>query len=644
MVRSTLVAAALLAGALTTPPARAAAPQPAPVTVPAVRSWEAAPGTWELTSATRIVAGQGLTDVAGMLADDLAGQEGVRPKVVSGGTARTHDIKLTLGGAAPGGSPEGYELKLADAASVTAADRRGVLYGTRTLLQALRTGARPGTVARGTVRDWPTHRERGQMLDAGRRYFPVDYLKQQVRQLAWYKLNTFHLHLSDWNGYRIESKRYPEIVAKDHYTKAQLQDLERYAARYGVTIVPEIDLPAHAVAIGDARPDLAFTCPSMSRPANNWEGSDRGHWTLDYTKPRTREFARTLIGEVADIFRGPYIHVGTDEVPLTPAQEACPELVAYQRAKGYPQVGDVLVEFINELDTAVRGKGRTTQIWEWWDHKQKTTIAPDKRIVVNEWKGAPGGRAAQGYRTVGMEDGPLYVSPGFGGVPGAYGFFDVRTTYRDYPFASAPGILGYRVARWSDRTRGMSLDELDFFGRRPLAVVADRTWATGAGSDVRGFLDRYDRVGDAAGPGLLSQAGWSASASSQETSGEPGAAGRAVDNDPYTHWHSAYGGSLPQQLTVDMGGVRRIAGVRYLPRQDGGVNGRVKSYEVLTSADGRRWGRAASGVFPAGPAESVVRFAAVGVRYVALRVVSEYGSEGRFASVGELDAVAGTRG
>ncbi|WP_079036678.1 family 20 glycosylhydrolase [Streptomyces silaceus] len=671
-VRAAL-AVVLLGCALAVPSgaeAKSAAGNPAPVTVPALRNWQGGSGTWELTRATRIVlargGGEALRPTAALLADELADQEGIRPAVVDG-RPRAHDIVLGLGAAA--GVPEsraseGYALDVGDELRITARERQGVLYGTRTLLQALRTAPVPRTVARGTATDWPTQSSRGQMLDVGRKYFPVAYLKQQIRQTAWYKLNTFHLHLSDWNGYRIESASHPEIVAAQHYTRRELTDLEEYAARYGVTIVPEIDLPGHAVSIGDARPDLAFTCEPMSRPANSWEGSERGHWTLDYTKPETRAFAKELIAEVAQTFpRSPYVHIGTDELPQTTAQDACPELVAYQKAKGHPHPGDVLVEFTDELDAAVRSHGKTTQIWQWWDFGQETSIDPDKRIVVNEWLSGPEDRAAEGYQVVGSQDGPLYVSPGFGAKPGSYGFFDVRTTYRDYPFTAAPGIQGYRVSRWSDRTQTFAVGWVDHFARRPLAVVADRTWATPAGSDVRPFLDRYDQVGDAtpvrdpdpadlesqigANPGMLPGAGFSATATSEETAGEPGGAARAVDNDPYTHWHSAYDATLPQQLTVDLGSKRRIAGLRYMPRQDSGVNGMVKEYEVLVSdaaagdEAGEGWRRVARGAFPADRTEFIVPFPTTDARRVALRVLSEHGGKGTYASVAELDVVRG---
>ncbi|MGW7052495.1 family 20 glycosylhydrolase [Streptomyces sp. NPDC054887] len=629
------------------------------MTVPAIRSWVGNTGHWQLAGTSRIVvapaAAPGLTATANLLAGELAEQEGIRPSVVVG-DPQLNDISLNLGTPTGVSAPQGYELAVGSVLKVTGSTRQAVLYGTRTLLQALRTTKTPRAVGRGVATDWPTHGSRGQMLDVGRKYFPVDYLRQQIRQAAWYKLNTFHLHLSDWNGYRIASDRYPEIVSPEHYTVQQLRELEDYAESYGITIVPEIDLPGHATAIGEAKPELAFTCESMARPNNTWEGSNLGKWTLDYTKPETRAFARNLITEVAGIFRkSPHLHVGTDEVPGEPAQQSCPELVAYQKAKGYPYSGDVLVEFINDLDAAVRAAGKTTEVWQWWDYSQSTSITPDKRIIVNEWLSSPEGRAAQGYKVIGTQDGPLYVSPGLGDRPGQYGFFDIRTTYRNYPFVQEPGILGYRVARWSDRTQTMPVGWVDYFARRPLAVVAERTWATSAGSDVRPFLDRYDQVGDAlpartpdpgnldsqigANPGMSSQNGWIASATTQETVREPGQASRAADNDPYTIWHSNWDARMPHQLAVNLGSERKIAGIRYMARQDGGSNGRVKAYEVLVSKDGVTWQKAATGSFPGDRAEYVVPFAPVTARHVALRVLSEHGPENRYAAVAELDVI-----
>ncbi|MFJ6632594.1 discoidin domain-containing protein [Streptomyces sp. NPDC091376] len=129
------------------------------------------------------------------------------------------------------------------------------------------------------------------------------------------------------------------------------------------------------------------------------------------------------------------------------------------------------------------------------------------------------------------------------------------------------------------------------------------------------------------------------SATSHETAGEPGQSLRAVDNDPYTHWHSDYTATLPQQLSIDLGAKQRIAGIRYMPRQDGGTNGRVKQYEVLVSTNGTTWTKVAEGSFPADRTEFIAPFEPTTARHLALRILSEHGKANRYAAVAELDTV-----
>ncbi|MFJ6632593.1 glycoside hydrolase family 20 zincin-like fold domain-containing protein [Streptomyces sp. NPDC091376] len=165
------LAGALLATALTGPDAGATAANPAPVTVPAIRSWQGGEGTWRLTTHSRIVLDAedrgSLRGTAEQLAEELDDQEGMRPAVTTG-RPRVGDVALDLTTNGPTPSKESYTLGIGPAARVSAAGRAGVLYGTRTLLQALRTAPVARVVARGTVRDWPTQASRGQMLDVGR--------------------------------------------------------------------------------------------------------------------------------------------------------------------------------------------------------------------------------------------------------------------------------------------------------------------------------------------------------------------------------------------------------------------------------------------------------------------------------------------
>ncbi|GIL27206.1 family 20 glycosylhydrolase [Actinocatenispora comari] len=626
----------------------------APVTVPALRSWHGGSGQWRWTDRSRIVLAPGtaprLRDTATTLAAELAEATGHRPDVV-GGPARTGDVALDLTGADATVGDQGYRMTVGSALRIAAPSVTGDFYGTRTLLQAMRTSADRRSVPRGTAVDSPNVGTRGEMIDVGRKYYPVDYLKQQIRQLAWYKENTLHLHLSDWRGFRLRLPQYPGLAADEAYSVADIRELTDYARRYHVTIIPEIDLPGHATAISAYRPDLAFSCSSMSRP-NRWTGSDTDGWTLDVTNPDTVTFLRGLVRAVGALFPGPYLSIGGDELPGTANQNACPELVDYQHRMGFAYPGDVFVHFIDQLDETVRAMHKSTVVWQWWDYQQTVSIVPNHDVIVDEWLSEPTGRAAAGYRTIGTRESTLYVSPGFGTRPGQYGYVDPRSVYRDYPFTAADDILGYQISRWSDHAESQPVSWFDFWARRPLAVVADRTWAAPTGGDVRAFLDRYDRVGDAdvtrtdlaANPGMLSSAGWQASATSAETTAEDGAAANAVDNDPYTIWHSDYSDgapTLPQRLTIDTGAAQPISGFRYLPRQDGGVNGRVAGYRLLTSTDGTRWTVAASGTLPDTQTETVVRFAPTTARWVALDVESEHGPNDRYASVAELDLVRG---
>lgn len=646
-----------------------AAPSNFPSTVPMVDHW--APSdvatAWSLTSTSRIFSDLGAEVAAERLADALELDYEFRPDVIvsaskAGDAPGAGDIALSLNEQ----SSNTYEVTVGTVLALSASDAIGLQHAATTVLQALRTTPTEFSLPAGTVTDSPDFEDRGMMLDVGRRYLPVDYIEQQIEQMAWYKMSTLHLHLTDWNGFRIESEVHPDLASEDSYSLDELRRLDAFAAQRGITIIPEVDVPAHATAITTARPDLALECASMSQPNASWEGSDQPGWTLDYTSEATRDLVKDLATELASVFSGPYIHIGTDEVPLESKQLACPELTSAQQDAGYPYVGDLLVDFINDINTTVRAQGKTMQIWQWWDYAGKTSINPETTVSVNEWLSDPRGRADKGYATVGSQDGPLYVSVGFGNRPGDYGFFNVNNTYANYPFAQAESgnILGYRVSRWMDRSYSYSLDFVDYMSRRPLAVVAERTWSEKRTTPAN-FFDRYTQVGDspfnsanrseilgeeigAAGAGV-SKAGWQINATSEELSSEPGKAQNAIDNDPYTFWHSRYSSEatrLPQALELDAGLTQRISGLRYTPRQDGGQGGRVAGYRVEVSEDGHTWTEVATGTLPdggvaAGKAkewqEETIRFAPVSARHVRFVVTSEHGPEQRYASVAALD-------
>ncbi len=202
------------------------------------------------------------------------------------GTAGAGDIALTLGeDTLPA---EGYRLTVAASVTVRAGTTAGAFYGTRTLLQLLHRSA---TVPGGTAVDRPAKAERGLMIDQGRKYFTVDWVKQHIKELAYLKLNYFHFHLSDTYGFRLESSTHPEIVSAEHYSKQDIADLVALGLKYHVTIVPEIDTPGHMNPILAAHPELALRNSSgTADPA-----------FIDLSKPG----AYTLIGDLINEYLPP---------------------------------------------------------------------------------------------------------------------------------------------------------------------------------------------------------------------------------------------------------------------------------------------------------------------------------------------------
>ncbi|MFC6704906.1 family 20 glycosylhydrolase [Flexivirga alba] len=651
-VLATLISASLTAvpsgpaGAVATTAPGGALGNPAPVVLPSLRTWEGGRGTWHRTPSTRIVLQPGqardLRPAAQTFAQDLGTETGRTPAVVVG-DARPGDIVLRLGTAGVPSSSQGYRIDIGASVQITARAGDGVFYGTQTVEQALKSNPSRATIPQGHGTDWPTISERGQMLDVGRKFFTVDQLKVQIRRMAWQKLNVFHIHFTDWEGFRIQVPQFPGLASAQSYSPADLRELQDYAKRYHVRIIPEVDLPGHATPITTYDPSLRFSCPSMDKA--NWPGGENGGWTLDITKPHTQQFVHDLIADIAPMFDDKVFHIGGDEVGLDPAKNACPELVKFTKDKGFQFPEDVFVDFQNSLDEQLRGMGKTTETWEWWNqYGQQSSIAPNKDIVMQDYVDAdPTDFAEQGYRVVASPEPVLYVSAGFGQKLGEYGYVDIQNVYEHYPFATSQNLDAYEVARWADRAETQSVHFLDFFAERPLQVTAERTWGGPRSATVWQFLARADAIGDAPGTPLgdytaLANAGMTASADSEETSAESAPVKNAIDDNPYTIWHTAYTGGdapLPHRITLDLHGSRDVAGLQYLPRQDGGVNGRIADYRIETSVDGTHWGAIATGTFDDDQTQKTVTFAPTKARYVRLTALSSTNGK-PFSSAGEV--------
>lgn len=617
-----------------------------PATYPSMQQWSGASGDWVLAAQSRILVSgpdqSAAADIARLFQQDLALETGRHPAVLATPAGqqvapKPHDIVLSLDAGDPALGDEGYSLNAGDVLAVHANARSGLLYGTQSILQIIKSDPQRSHVPHGTARDWPALSQRGQMIDVGRKYYSLSYLYAQIRQMAWMKLNMLHLHLTDWNGFRFYSQAYPTLASPQHYTPAELRDLDSYAAEYGVTIVPEIDLPAHSSWLTRWDPSIALSCPSMS--VTHWPGGALGGWMIDVTSPKARTIAKTLITELAQTFSGKYIHIGGDEIEYDQQKANCPELVNWAASHGYQYPGDAIVDFTNDLDNTLRGLGKSTELWQWWDYNgQKTSITPNKDIRVDVWLEDPSAKASQGYHTIGSQDGSLYVSAGYGTTPGQYGYMPAENIYMAYPFTTGPDIDGYKISRWSDQAENKPEAWFGFFAQRPLQVLAERTWGGPRSVSAPRYYQRVDSIGGPPSQDPLTAVPQSrykvADVSSQETTAENGAAANAFDDNPLTAWSSQYSPVAPlasQHLTVDLGSSYPVAGVWVEPRQDGktisslyNTQGRIKDYQVQISNDGRSWQTAASGEFPDDQPGTRITFAAAQARYVRLVAASDW--------------------
>lgn len=624
-----------------------------PATVPSVVGWVAAGGYWKPGASTRIAvpgpSSRTVRAVAGQLATDLQVLLGRRIEVVAG-APNAGDIALSLDANDTGLGDEGYLLDVGAAiVAVRANAQSGLLYGTQSVLQALAADPDARAVPCGTARDIPAFRVRGEMIDCGRKYYPLDYLRAEIRRLAWYKLNTLHLHLTDWNGFRFESKAYPDLASPEHYTQAELRALDEYAVSWGVTLVPELDVPCHSSWLTRYDARLRLTDTSMDAP-DAWPGSSTGGWTLDVTSTYAREFVKTLLREMAQVFSGPYLHIGGDEIPYDAAKAASPALVSYAAAHGWKYPGDVLVDFINDLNTTVRSTGKTAELWQWWDYNgQHTSLSPDTTIRVDEWLDDPTRRAHLGYPTVGTDENSLYVSPGYGVAPGQYGYMPAETVYQTQAFPRGANIEGYKISRWSDKAENQPPEWFDFFAHRPRQVLAERVWGGPRSADAEHFYARADRIGDAP-PNTLTAIPWTnytvVAASSQETVAEHGPAACAIDGNPQTAWVSRYSPLAEfgdHTLQIDLGAQYPVAGIRVMPRQDGKTISalyatpcRTRDYRIEASADGKTWHEAATGTLAnEQPASTIVFRTATRARQIRFIALSDWAAV-HVVSVAEL--------
>ncbi|WP_344288451.1 glycoside hydrolase family 20 protein, partial [Streptomyces synnematoformans] len=396
---------------------------------------------------------------------------------------RAGDVRLRLAPHRAGG-PEAYRIDVADGrATVTAATDTGVFYGTRTLLQAVRTG---GGVPPGRIDDRPDRPQRGFMVDIARKHFSAAWLADRVREMADLKLNQLHLHLSDDQAFRVESATHPEVVSDPHLTKAEVTDIVELAAGLHITVIPEIDSPGHLGAVLDAHPGLQLKTPE-GRPV---EGA------IDISKPRAARLVDDLLKEYAPLFPGPYWHLGGDEyvaLMSSDPEARYPHLAAAARERhgAGAAVADLTASWLNERADTVKEFGKRVKAWN-DGFVPGAKVAPDRDREVEYWTGKeayardPQAFLEDGRRLVNLNDEYLYYVLG---EPNDFTYPTGERIYEEWTPAVLRGtrpvprrlagpekVLGARLALWCDLAGAQTPRQVAEGVRLPLAALAQKVW------------------------------------------------------------------------------------------------------------------------------------------------------------------------
>lgn len=373
-----------------------------PFVIPALQEWKGGNGYWH--SSHRLVVDvryvPELHSVAKTFADDLKVMFGHEYKIVRGTSAKLGDIFLTLDTNRVGANPEKYSLDISSQILLKGMTSEAVFWGTRTILQIM--DREPGKVPQGKIEDWPNYPKRGFMLDVGRKFVPITFLRDYVKIMSYYKMNYFQIHLNDngfkkyfhndWSqtpaGFRLESSTFPGLATEGaHYSKKEFIDLQLLAEQYKVIILPEIDVPAHSLALTRYEPEIA--------------SKEYGEDHLDLFNPKTYQFLDQLFAEYLSgdnpVFRGKEVHIGTDEYSNTD-----------------PKVVEKFRFFTDYYIKYVESFGKKAVVWGALTHAKGKHPVKSDNVLLDIWYNGyadPVEMADLGFDLLNVSCSQLYIVP-----------------------------------------------------------------------------------------------------------------------------------------------------------------------------------------------------------------------------------------
>ena len=445
-----------------------------PFVVPELKEWKGSKGDFVPSSDMRVVyADEALRAVAEAFAADYGQMFGAAPAVAQGKPS-AGDIYFTLKKDKKLGS-EGYAIRVDRYVTVSAPEVVGAYWATRTLLQ-MSEQTEDHQLPKGQLRDWPDYAMRGFMMDCGRKFIPMSYMRDLVKMMAYYKMNTLQVHLNDngfkqffghdWGrtyaAFRLECDTYPGLTARDgYYTKHEFIDFQEEAASRFVEIIPEIDAPAHTLAFSHYKPEIG--------------SQEYGMDHLDLFNPETYKFMDGLFKEYLEgdkpVFRGPRVHIGTDE---------------YSNKK--KDVVEKFRAFTDRYIRLVESYGKQACVWGALTHAAGETPVKSENVIMSAWYNGyadPKEMVRQGYKLISIPDGLVYIVPAAGYY---YDYLNTQYLYEKWTPAHVgkavfeekdPAILGGMFAVWNDHVgNGISVKDIHHRLFPALQTLATKTWDT----------------------------------------------------------------------------------------------------------------------------------------------------------------------
>lgn len=437
-------------------------------------------------------------------------------------STKNGDNKLFIRKSKSGKYPDSYTVNITkDEIVITAQNNQGLFYALQTLKQIIHSQNSPDSSSSLklpvlSISDNPAYQWRGLMLDVSRHFFSLEYLKQQIDLLAYYKFNKFHLHLTDDQGWRIEIKKYPELTQKGawrelnrqdslcmsesatnpdmalderflirdgnttlyggYYTQAELKELIEYAQERHIEIIPEIDMPGHMMAAIKAYPGLSCT--------------GQAAWGKLFSVPlcpcneEVYTFLENILDEVANLFPSKYIHIGADEVEKSSWKETliCNELM---QKEGLQSVDQLQAYFIERIRTYINSKGKEMIVW---DDALEGDLSPKVNVMYwRDWVGGVPEKTVNNGNSILFTPGtPFYFSREDSAMYAIYHFADLKRVSDNYESK----VLGVQANIWTERIPSENRANHLIYPR--LFALAEIGWTPYQQHDWRSFKIRVE--------------------------------------------------------------------------------------------------------------------------------------------------------